>query len=295
MNANKRNEYITYARTFENYKWFKTIFVIILTIGLANLITITATFGGMLYEELAGGGTGIYDIAGGYDNFNVYSALGAFLGLGSVAIYIPTLFLASKIVKDRPFDSYISVRKGWDKGIFFKALGIGVLTIGLPLMIQTLLVDGRTGGTKFTAIGLILCLVLTPIQCCAEEFFFRGLLMQAFGAWFKKPAVAIVLQAICFAAVHPYDNVGRVVILSLGLIFGILTWYAKGIEAGCALHIVTDVTIFILTGFGFGEVQTKTDIPSSIFQIGITLAYVLVLVIVDRKYNILKRNKVSND
>ena len=55
-------------------------------------------------------------------------------------------------------------------------------------------------------------------------------IMQTFGSWFKIPILAIILQAVIFAAVHGYNSLGIIAVFISGIVFGFFTWKTNGIE-----------------------------------------------------------------
>ena len=188
------------------------------------------------------------------------------------------LILAVRIVKDRPFHSYSSSSgKGWSWGIFFKCFFPALLICGVPNAAYIVLIDGRAGDPRFTIAGLILCTLLGPLQCVAEEYIFRGLFMQTFGSWFKVPIIAIVLQTMIFASAHPYNFVGVLEIWVAGIGLGIIAWLAKGLESSCAFHIVNNMTVFYLTGFGFGQIQSQVGWRDFFLTFACYVVYILVL------------------
>ena len=125
----------------------------------------------------------------------------------AVIIRIPSLFVATKIVKDRPFSSYSSSRRGWNFKLYFKAMIIPFI-IYIIFEAISLAINGAKGTNHFSLLFLFICIVLVPLQCIAEEYIFRGLIMQSFGSWFKNPILVLVIQAIIFAAAHGYNSLG---------------------------------------------------------------------------------------
>jgi len=119
---------------------------------------------------------------------------------------------------------------------------------------------------------LIMVLVFTPFQAAAEEYFFRGWILQNVGSWFARPTVGLVVSIAVsiavFAAAHGSPDPW--IIGSLGCLAvasGIAAWRTGGLEAGIAMHTVHNVTAFtvvILFG-GWQEsfiTQTKTATPA---------------------------------
>ena len=84
---------------------------------------------------------------------------------------------------------------------------------------------------KFSIASFAVVTILGPLQCIAEEYAFRGLLMQTFGSWFRLPVIAVILQAAVFASQHPYNTIGKIGLLVSGCVFGLSAWIGRGIEA----------------------------------------------------------------
>lgn len=273
-------DYIIYPTKFKTYKWYKPILVGILTGVFYFLGSIINTIVVFLIEIFTGSRTSVIGalLERGYDGMNVYTAPGAIASLGGVVWMMVALVLAVNIVKDRPFSSYSSSSgKGWSWVIFFKCFFPALLVCGVPVAASLVLIDGRVGVPQFTIAGLILCAILGPLQCVAEEYIFRGLFMQTFGSWFKVPIVAIVLQTMIFASAHPYNFVGVLEVWVVGISLGIAAWLTKGLEGSCALHIVNNMTIFFLTGFGFGVIKTQETWRDFFLTFACAVVYILLL------------------
>ena len=129
-------DFITLPASFENYKWYKPILVIIAT------IVIFAIFSGILIAVFSSvyGWNFILSMTHGYEVMN--TEMGQIFTDLAVIILIPSLFVATKIVKDRPFSSYSSSRGGWNYKLYFKAMIIPFIiyiifeAISSPLMVQ---------------------------------------------------------------------------------------------------------------------------------------------------------------
>ncbi len=275
-------EYTSYPKRFLPYRWYKPILTALIS-SVVYVFFVLILVIACLGIDYATGADHFSALLGGYDTLDAYSAVGALLTLGSIVCMIPALLLGVLIVRDRPFSSYASSRGGWDFGIFFRCLGGALLLCGVPVLIQTVFFDEPTGVIRFTVVGFLLCTILTPLQCVAEEYLFRGFLMQTFGCWFRLPWLAILLQAAVFALGHPYNLTGVLVILIDGIFFGVIAWYTKGLEAGSALHIVNNMTAFYATGFGFGSIGTEIDASSILWSLGIDAAYLLFLILLNKR------------
>ena len=233
---------------------------------------------------------------GGYDTLDAYTPLGAVLTLGGVAIMLPAVILGNRIVKARPASSISSSRGGFDFAVFFKCFAAGLALIALPLIIVNLLTSENTGAVRFTVFGFILCTVLVPLQCIAEEYFFRGQLMTMFGAWIKFPIIPIVLQTVFFAAAHPYNVIGVISVAVMGMILGVCAYITKGLEASCALHIINNMIAFYFAGFGFSGITSEVQIGDLIADIIICGLYLAFIIFADKKlgwFNRVKRDDAA--
>ena len=246
--------FVTFPTTFENYKWYKPILVFIIGVIIYNILNliISIPFDIVYGEQFI---TSIMN--GGYEASN--NAIGEIYSDLIVIVMIPSLYIASKIVKDRPFSSYVSSRGGWNYKLYLKAL---VIPFVIMIIFEGIDIafNGSEGSNHFSIGYFIICLILVPLQCIAEEYVFRGLIMQTFGSWFKIPVLAVILQAILFAALHGYNNLGNISIFISGLIFGIIAWKTNGIEVSSAIHTVNNLVITMTVMFGLSLNSSTIEI-----------------------------------
>ena len=92
---------------------------------------------------------------------------------------------------------------------------------------------------------LLVVLLLTPLQAAAEEYAFRGYLMQAFGGVFRTPWLVVAASALLFALAHgaqdPPIFFDR---FAFGLVAGTLVVVTGGLEAGIAMHVLNNWLAF---------------------------------------------------
>jgi uncharacterized protein len=94
--------------------------------------------------------------------------------------------------------------------------------------------------------GYVAAIVLTsPLQAAAEEYFFRGYLMQAIHTTApNSPWFALVGSAAVFAVLHSGNPQALLYAFAFGLLAGWLAMRTGGLEAGIALHVVNNLLTF---------------------------------------------------
>ena len=273
------HEYPTYPRRFISYRWFKPLLAGLLFAVLYLGSNVAIVLLGALNQ---GGLESVMKIAGSYDTMDVSSGPGILLNLGSLAVAIPLLALTALIVRDRPFSSYSSARGGWDWSVFGRMMLLALLVCGVPNLVWILLDHGPLNN-QFTIATFLLLTVMGPLQCIAEEYMFRGLLMQTFGGWFRIPVIAVVLQALIFMAMHPYNLTGKLTILATGCMMGLMAWISRGIEASSAIHIVNNMVAFYADGLGLGAIGSEVSSLDLVVTLIIDAVYVAVLLVLRKK------------
>lgn len=125
---------------------------------------------------------------------------------------------------------------------------------------------------------LIIVLLTTPLQCAAEEYAFRGWVLQNIGTWVRPPVVAIVistvLSAVTFALAH--GSLDPYVLADIGLFAVVavfLTWRTGGLEAAIAMHVVNNVLIFvsIVIFGGWAEALVGPETTGSPITLGLSV------------------------
>ncbi len=229
----------------------------------------------------------------GYTGLDAFSTHGAFVTFAGVAVIIAAIAVAALIVRDRPFSSYTSSRGGWDWSIFFKCFAVAAVVYGIFTIAQ-LFISGDVSNTviiRYSIAGLVISILLLPFQCLAEEYIFRGYILQFFGALFKIPIIAIIIQALIFGALHPYNNLGVIAVIFSGLLFGFLVWCTRGIEASAAVHIVNNFISFILAGISIQAITTDVDMLSMGIGMATELVVVALIIILGKRGHWFKQKK----
>ena len=266
----KISDYITFPRTFESYRWYKPILVFIVGF-IITLIFVILTVG--VFYVMVGPDFVRSAISGGYEVLN--SPLMIFFTDFLIFLFIPSLYLASKVVKDRPFSSYSSSRGGWNFKLYFKALAIPLI-LYLIYMSADAIITGKKGPSHLSIAFIIVILISVPLQSIAEEYVFRGFFMQTLGSWFKIPVLAIVLQAIIFALSHGYNSIGLLETFVSGLGFGFFAWKTNGIEVSSAIHTANNFSVGLFVMLGL---KKSTSSPQ-LFDVAGAIVFLIILYII---------------
>ena len=275
----EKSEFITFPKTFEKYKWYKPILVFI--IGVITYLILSLLLS-LIFEVAYGEHLTNSILNGGYEVMN--SEIGQiFTDLG-VIIMLPSLYIAVKIVKDRPFSSYASSRGGWNYKLYFKSLVIPFIIMILFEGISVAF-NGAEGTSHFSIGFFIACLILVPLQCIAEEYVFRGLIMQTFGSWLNIPVLAVILQSIVFGIMHGYNSLGNISIVISGLLMGILAWKSNGIEVSSAMHTANNLCLALFVMFGLSVTSSTIELTDTVLGIALDVIIFAAMYYVGMKTN----------
>ncbi|SDD22333.1 CPBP family intramembrane glutamic endopeptidase [Auraticoccus monumenti] len=192
-------------------------------------------------------------------------------GFALIALMLPALLLARRILGPRPVGLLSSVTGRLRWRWLGRALLISVAVYVVGLTLQLVLLDPLTGVPLTAArfipsawVFLLGAVLLVPLQAAAEEYVFRGGLMQLVGGWLRHPAFAVVLPVPLFVVGHGYDVLGQTGIAVFALLTGWLTWRTGGLEAAIALHVVNNGLLTVMQAVGWAD-PNVTDITVPAF------------------------------
>jgi membrane protease YdiL (CAAX protease family) len=122
----------------------------------------------------------------------------------------------------------------------------------LYLAISTLTDPPQSGRPEQWVVLLVMAVLLTPGQAAAEEYVFRGWIMQNVGAYLARPLVALVVAtvigAVGFAAAHGSPDPWVLADLALfAVVASVMTWRTGGLEAAIVMHTVNNIGVFAVT------------------------------------------------
>lgn len=190
----------------------------------------------------------------------------------SIALVLPVVFGAAALVQRRRPGSLSSVAGRLRWRWLLSCAGVAVLALVLGQGAQ-LLVMGVTGADLSDAFGwagwgvlapaLVVMVVLVPFQAAAEEYVFRGWLLQAFGAHLRNPVWGILIGSVVFASLHGYTLVGLIDVFSFGVVMGWLAVRTGGLEGPIALHVVNNMVAFGLSAAAgqLDDALRQGDVP----------------------------------
>lgn len=250
-----------YHRLAHGGPWWRPLLVL----GVAGLLYLAATVAVMVPMALAGAAVpGLEEhVERAFDATDMTDPLTALLLLGSIALMLPATLLAVRIVGRRPAGSLSSVEGHLRRRRLAGHLATA-LAVVVPAMVVFITLDGgwgEAGVTAHTVPLLLIALLGIPFQAAAEEYVFRGLLMQAVGAWLRHPAWAVLLPIPLFTIGHGYDVLGLVDVSAFALAAGWLTWRTGGLEAAIGLHVVNNAVLVAFGAFGVVDLNATEGTP----------------------------------
>lgn len=93
-------------------------------------------------------------------------------------------------------------------------------------------------------------LIFALVNAAAEEALFRGIMYRSIEATTGSAGAAVLLQAVCFGAMHMHGFPNGWVGVGLAVIFGVMTGALRALSGGLLApfiaHVFADLTIFTL-------------------------------------------------
>lgn len=199
-------------------------------------------------------------------------------------LMIPALLLASRLIEGRGVGLLSSVigrlRWRWMWETLVIAVIVYALYFGVMFTLAALAGEEITVRAEHPNLWLmlVLVLVLIPFQAAAEEYVFRGYLMQLIGRWLKHPAFAILLPAPLFVLGHGYDIWGGLSVGVFGVVAAWLCWRTGGLEAAISVHAVNNIVVFLFGAVELVDANATTGAPLDVVYTAASLVvYALVV------------------
>lgn len=184
--------------------------------------------------------------------------LGLALQLWFVVAMLPAVLVAVRVVEDRRPGTLVSVVGHLRWGFLGRCAALALGLVGAGVLLSPLVggspapVTPPATGARLLAL-LAVVLVMVPLQSAAEEFVFRGLLIQSVGAWVRPAWVALAVQVPVFALGHDYGWRGMLDVSVFAVVTAWLTLRTGGLEAAIALHAVNNVLAFTCGVLGWSD------------------------------------------
>lgn len=170
--------------------------------------------------------------------------------LGLIALLLPSVVLPVAVVWRRHVGYLHSVaghlRWRWLGRCLGWAFTVVVVALSLAVAVALAAGDETVEATLPDARGwaaIAVAVALVPFQAAAEEYVFRGGLLQLIGSWTRRAAVPVLVTSLLFAAGHLYDFWGLVSVFGFGVVAAVVTIRTGGLEAAIALHIANNTVL----------------------------------------------------
>jgi len=202
------------------------------------------------------------------------------MSLVSLVVLLPGILLAMKVARIGPAGILSStrfrVRWGWTAWCLLPTLVIAVVmflfqTGGMFTFAGGFDWDHRAIGQSTVSLStltitIVLVLLLVPFQGAAEEYIFRGFLMQTIGSWIPwrivGTVVAVAVSTVVFAVLHipnGYNVWGILDVGSFGLVAAIIVLRTGGMEATVLQHAFNNIMIFVLQAPGWSRIDLSSQ------------------------------------
>ena len=173
--------------------------------------------------------------------------------------FIPIVLLLIVSVKKlhhRQFTTLVNAKKT----VRFKRLFLGFAVWGIVAVVLLMfdrVVHPQNYAFTFEPnqwfLLLLLGLILVPIQTSAEEFLYRGYLMQGLGFITRQPFILIIVTSLAFALPH-FGNPemqrgevwGALTYFLWGVFFAALTLKDNGLELALGVHAANNLFAFLV-------------------------------------------------
>ncbi|MEJ7634758.1 type II CAAX endopeptidase family protein [Aeromicrobium sp.] len=246
------------ARETPAYAWWRLPAAGLLALVLYFMAIIVLVAIALAIYAVRSGSDGLEDWLSAAGELNLQRLDHFALDMLSLVALIPALLLAVFIAGARPIGYLSSVtgrlRWGWLGRTAVMSFVVFIVTIGAALAVTEATDPGdveapsNIGLRVLLTIGLIL--LLTPFQAAAEEYVFRGYVLQLVGSWTRFAAIPVIVSVPLFVVGHTYDLWGLVDVGIFGLTAAVLTIRTGGLEAAIAAHTANNVVLFVLDALG---------------------------------------------
>lgn len=246
------------------WAWWRPLLALGVGLAVCVLGSMLVVGGGMLAMYLAGELTSEADVDALLERMLTLDATDTFvlaISLGSIAIWLVAVPIALRVAGMRPKGhiSSVALRLRWSWMGLCALVAVLALVVNFGLSLGLGAVVGDAVSPEWTPwsrlwLPLLVVLLLVPFQAAAEEYVFRGFLVQALGSWLPRGiwprVVVVVVPSLAFVFSHGYGLWG---LLDVGVFAATAMWLTLrtgGLEAAIALHVVNNVVVFGILASG---------------------------------------------
>ncbi|MDO4241667.1 MAG: CPBP family glutamic-type intramembrane protease [Microbacteriaceae bacterium] len=281
-------------RGMPKYAWYKPLCMLVVATILFFVFQIIITLVGVQLL-ITGDNLSFLDKIKLYEELDKHGDTGnpgffAVQMLGVISM-IPAVWLALLIFGAKPTGRALSVNLRLRWGLVWRTMLVALLSYGMlsaGLQMLAIFVKQNSGEKPAPVDGstlivsIILVLLLVPLQSAAEEYGFRGLVIQVFGSWTRNPLPAFVVSTALFVVAHyTYGAVGLFMVGVTGITAAYLSWRTGGLEAAIALHVINNVIVFLVLSTGLLGSTSQDEQLGSGTDLVTTLTVVAVITIVE--------------
>ena len=229
------------------------------------------------------------------------SNLTLFLMLISFPVALLGLYLIVKFFHRQSFLQITTSRNKIDWSRVFFAFGIwaviSIASVGIDYIANPENYELNFKAVPFLILAVI-AIMLIPLQTSAEEYVFRGYLMQGFGILAKNRWFPLLMTSVIFGTMHIFNpevqklgNIILVYYIGTGLFLGIITLMDEGMELALGFHAANNLITALLVTTDWTVFQTHSVLKDiSEPSVGLTIfipvfiVFPILLLIFAKKY-----------
>lgn len=219
----------------------------------------------------------------------------------SFAVALPVLWLVVRFLHNQSWKSVTTSREKVDWSRIFFAFfiwaGITVAFTGVDYILSPDDYVVQFDPMPFLGL-LVIGVLMIPLQTSAEEYIFRGYLMQGFGnlglnRWFPLLMTSVIfgLMHIANPEVGKIGNLIMVYYIGTGLFLGIITLMDDGMELALGFHAANNMVGALLVTTDWSAFQTNSILKdvsephaTTDILLPVLVVYPILLFIFARKY-----------
>ncbi|HEX9979226.1 MAG TPA: CPBP family intramembrane glutamic endopeptidase [Flavobacterium sp.] len=217
------------------------------------------------------------------------------------AVTLLIVYLINKFLHRQSLTTLTTSRTKIDWGRIMFAFGFwaafSILSIGIMYVVSPDDFVVNFKPVPFIILAAIAILMI-PLQTSAEEYIFRGYLMQGFGVLTRNRWLPLVFTSVAFGMMHianpEVEKMGYIILvyyIGTGLFLGIITLMDEGLELALGFHAANNLVGALLVTSDWTAFQTHSvlkDIsdPAAGYDVilPVVVIYPLLLLIFSRKY-----------